>query len=140
MEFPHVNYLAVLVASVIIFILGALWYSPLLFQKKWIALMKISEEDMKRAESTTNMPAMLGMAFVCGLLVSFAMAVIIGRCGDMSVLGGAALGVICWIGFAGATSFATALFSMQNKQLWLINSAYNLVSFVIAGTLLAAWK
>jgi hypothetical protein len=102
--------------------------------------MKISEEDMKRAAETTNMPVMYGIAFLCGLLVSFAMAVIIGRCGNMSVPGGAALGVICWVGFAGATSFATALFSMQNKQLWLINSAYNLVSFVIAGTLLAAWK
>jgi hypothetical protein len=137
MEF---NIWAVLTCSVIIFVLGGLWYSPLLFAKKWIALMGLGEEEMKKAASSSNMPLMYGMAFVCGLLVSTAMAFIIVRLPDVSILGGALLGVICWLGFAGATSFATALFSMQNKQLWLINSAYNLVSFVIAGTILAAWR
>src|SRR5438876_9078517 len=140
MEFPPINYPAVLVTGVIIFILGGLWYSPLLFAKKWIALMKISEEDMKKAAASSNMPLMYGMAFVCGLLVSFAMAFLIGRIDHVSVFDGALLGVVCWLGFAGATSLATAIFSMQDKRLWLINSGYNLVSFVIAGTLLAAWR
>ena len=34
----HVNYLAVLVAAVVVFILGWLWYSPLLFYKPWMRL------------------------------------------------------------------------------------------------------
>jgi hypothetical protein len=140
MEFPHVNYLAVLICGAIIFVLGGLWYSPLLFAKKWIALMGLSDEDIKKAASSSNMPMMYLMAFVCGLLVSGAMAVIIGKSGDVSIISGVLLGAICWLGFAGATSFATALFSMQKKGLWLINSAYNLVSFVIAGAILAAWK
>src|SRR6266446_7179953 len=122
MEFPHINYWAVLTSGVIIFLLGGLWYSPLLFAKKWIALMKITEEDMKKAAASTNMPLMYLMALVCGLPVSFAMAFIIGECGYVPILGGILLGVICWLGFAGATSFATALFSMQEGQLWLINS------------------
>ncbi|PYO76509.1 MAG: hypothetical protein DMD63_14300 [Gemmatimonadetes bacterium] len=32
----HVNYLAVLVATVVVFVLGWLWYSPLLFFKPWM--------------------------------------------------------------------------------------------------------
>jgi hypothetical protein len=36
-------------------------------------------------------------------------------------------------GFRATTSLATALFSMQPKGLWLINSGYNLVSFALAG-------
>jgi hypothetical protein len=139
-QVTQVNLAAVLVCGVIIFVLGGFWYSPLLFAKKWIALMGLSEEDIKKGASSSNMPLMYAMAFVCGLLVSGAMAIIIGKCGETSILGGALLGGICWLGFAGATSFATALFSMQNKQLWLINSAYNLVSFVIAGTILAIWR
>ena len=34
---PAPNYLAVLVAGLVIFLLGGLWYSPALFAKKWIA-------------------------------------------------------------------------------------------------------
>src|SRR5712691_4730351 len=34
----HVNYLAVLVAAVAVFVLGWLWYSPLLFFKPWMRL------------------------------------------------------------------------------------------------------
>jgi hypothetical protein len=29
---------------------------------------------------------------------------------------------------------------MQPKGLWLINSGYNLVSFMIAGAILGAWR
>jgi hypothetical protein len=50
------------------------------------------------------------------------------------------LGFGCWLCFAGASSFGTALFSMKPLQLWLINSGYNLVSFVIAGVILAVWQ
>jgi hypothetical protein len=58
---------------------------------------------------------------------------------DLTALRGAMIGAFCWLGFAGATSFATALFSMKPKELWLINSGYNLVSFVIAGAILGVW-
>ncbi len=34
----HVNYLAILVAAVGVFVLGWLWYSPLLFFKPWMRL------------------------------------------------------------------------------------------------------
>jgi uncharacterized membrane protein YjfL (UPF0719 family) len=33
---PHVNYIAVLVAAIVVFVLGWLWYSPLLFYKPWM--------------------------------------------------------------------------------------------------------
>jgi len=43
-----INYLAVLVATVVNFVLGGLWYSPLLFGKKWMALMNVTEEEIKK--------------------------------------------------------------------------------------------
>jgi hypothetical protein len=53
---------------------------------------------------------------------------------------GVLVAVLCWAGFAGATSFGSALFSGQPRGLWLINSAYNLVAFVVAGVILALWR
>jgi hypothetical protein len=139
MHLPHINWLAVIVSAVAIFILGGLWYSKALFAKKWIALMGISEEQMK-AKPSAPMPVLLLQALVCSFLIAIAMAVIINHFPPYSAHHGAIAGAVCWLGFAAATSYATAVFSMQPKALWLINSGYNLVSFVMAGAILGAWR
>jgi uncharacterized membrane protein len=138
MHLPHVNYLAVLVAGIVIFLLGGFWYSPALFAKKWVALMGKTEEELKPAPGT--MPVKFGLAFVCGLLVAWTLAVVLNHFAPLTPWRGAALGVLCWIGFTGATSFANAIFSGKPKMLWAIDSGYNLVSFVIAGLILGAWR
>jgi Protein of unknown function (DUF1761) len=135
---PWVNYWAVLVAGVVIFMLGGLWYS-LLFAKPWIALMGLTEEQMK-AGAGKSMPVMYLSVFVCGLISAYVLAVVINHFENMTILRGAMIGAGCWLGFAGATSYGTALFSLKPKELWLINSGYNLVSFVLAGMILAVWK
>ena len=41
----HIHWLAVLAAAVAYFSLGAIWYSKVLFAKKWLALTKIDASD-----------------------------------------------------------------------------------------------
>ena len=135
MHLPHVNYLAVLVSAVAIFILGGLWYSKALFAKKWTALMGITE-----AKPSAPMPVLLVQAFICSVLISWIMAIIINHFPPYNAQHGAMAGAVCWLGFAAATSYATAVFSLQPKALWLINTGYNLVSFVMAGAILGAWR
>ena len=136
----NINYLAVLVSAMAIFALGGLWYSSALFSKRWVVLMGKSEEEMKAASAGSPMPLLLLGAFVCGLLISFALAIVVNHFPPFTALRGIEIGAFCWLGFAASTSFATALFSMGPKQLWLINSGYNLVSFVIAGLILSVWR
>ena len=38
----HIHWLAVLAAAVAYFALGAIWYSKILFAKKWLTLTKIN--------------------------------------------------------------------------------------------------
>jgi len=139
MHLPHLNWLAVIVSAVAIFILGGLWYSKALFASKWIALMGITEEQMK-AKPSAPMPVLLLQALVCSFLISVVMALIINHFPPYNAGHGAIVGAVCWLGFAASTSYATAVFSMQPKGLWLINSGYNLVSFVIAGAILGVWR
>lgn len=142
MHVPPVNWLAILVSAVVIFALGGLWYSPVLFAKRWIALQGRTEEQM-RAEAASAMPLMYASAFITALLVSWGMAIVFAHVANditMNAVQGALLGSILWLGFAASTSYATALFSGKPRQLWLIDSAYNLVSFVLAGIILAVWR
>ena len=143
MHYPAINYLAVLVAAIVIFVLGGLWYSPVLFAKRWIALQGRTEEQIRADVAKANMPLMYLAAFACAFIQAWVMAMVIGhmsQVADMSVAHAGIFAALLWLGFAGTTSYATALFSGKSKQLWLIDTLYNLVSFVLAGIILAVWR
>ena len=139
MMMPQVNYLAVLVAGLVIFMLGGLWYSPVLFSKRWVALQGKTTDQMKADAAGANMPLMYLGALLCGLITAFILAALMSHMGRQTWMIGAHVGALAWLGFAAPTSFATALFSMKPKQLWLIDSLYNLVAFVLAGVIIGAW-
>ena len=123
--------------------LGGLWYSPVLFSKKWIALQNKTEDQMRAEAAAANMPVMYASAFLTGLIIAWAMAMVFAHVANdmpMNAAHGALFGALLWLGFAATTSYATALFSGKSRQLWFIDSAYNLVSFVLAGIILAVWR
>jgi len=134
---PHVNYLAVLVSGVVIFLLGGVWYSKLLFAKPWVALMGKTEEEMKA--SAGSMPVNFLLAFLCGVVSAWVLAALLNHHEPITVARGAKLGAVCWLGFTAPPSLATAGFSQIPKKLWAINVGYDLVSYVLAGIILAYW-
>ena len=138
MSLPVVNNVAVLVTGAVIFMLGGLWYSPVLFAKRWVALIGKTEEELKA--NAGSMPMSYLVVLLCGLVTAYVMALVVGNFAPGSALDGAIVGAMCWLGFAGATSFGTALFSGKPKAHWLIDSGFNLVSFVVAGIILAVWR
>lgn len=143
MQFPAINYLAVLVSAIVIFVVGGLWYSPVLFAKRWIALQGRTEEEMRAQAAAANMPVMYSIAFICAFIQAWVLAMVIGHMSQVAEMGiahAAIFSALIWLGFAASTSYATALFSMKPRQLWLIDSTYNLVSFVLAGIILAVWR
>lgn len=133
---PHINYLAVLVTGVVIFMLGGLWYSPVLFAKKWVALQGKSMEEMSGGAT----PVMYVQVFLCGLITAWVMAIVLGFLPVWDMMRGIKLAIVCWLGFAAVTSYGTALFSMKPKALWLIDTSFNLVSFILAAVILTMWR
>jgi hypothetical protein len=140
MTLPPINYVAVLVAGILIFILGGLWYSPVLFAKPWMAAMGRTEEDLRSAVANRSTPLMYLSVFIAGTITAWVLAIVVRMFNADDAISGAITGALCWVGFAGATSFGTSLFSLQPTRLWAINSFYNLVSMKIAGALLAVWR
>jgi hypothetical protein len=134
---PTINFLPVLVTAVVLFMLGGLWYSPVLFAKKWVALQGRTLEEMQASGSS---PIKYLEVFICGLLTSSVMAMVIAHMPEPNAAHGVIAGVLLWLGFAAATSYGTVLFSMKPKALWAIDSGYNLVSFILAGLILSVWR
>jgi len=127
-----INYLAVLVSAVAIFVLGGLWFS-LLFTKPWLRMMGVTGPQGSPGA------ALFVQFFVCALLTSWAMAMILSQAGPMEAGRAIGFGILCWLGFAGATSYATAKAGKKPVALWAIESGYNLASLIIAALILSAW-
>lgn len=129
-----VNYLAVLVAAVSTFVIGGLWYSPLLFQRAWMRANNFTEADL----GTGGTGKIFGLAFVFALVMSFNLAMFL-NAPDTTWTWGAAAGALAavWVALGIGT---VALFERRPLAYTAINGGYWLVAFVIMGAILGAWR
>src|SRR5207247_7267630 len=91
----HVNYWAVLVSAIVVFVLGWLWYSPLLFYKPW---MRARGLDPAAAMAGAKMPVgKLVIELVRCLVLAYIIAHFVALLGVTSWLGAVHFGVVLWI-------------------------------------------
>src|SRR5438128_10218266 len=95
----HVNYLAVLVAAVSVFVLGWLWYSPLLFFKPW---MRLRGMDPVAAMAGAKMPGgKLLIELARCLVLAYVIARFVARLGVSRPLGAVRFGLCLLSGLRG---------------------------------------
>ena len=121
------EWLPSLVAALSAFILGGLWYSPILFGKAWQKESGLSDERLKAA----NKGVIFGLSFVLCLIAALAFSMVIGTVASffMALHSGIGIG-LAWV----ATSFGVNyLFELKSLKLWLINAGYHTAQFTIYG-------
>ncbi len=133
MDFSTLNWLAIVVATLLTFVIGAIWYGPL-FGKAWMNEMGFTEDDLKDA----NMAMIYGTAFVLEFIMTLNLALFIGESND--VMKGLAFGLHMGLGFIALAMAVNALFSRATVRLWFINAFYFVVCFLLNGVILAVWK
>lgn len=130
----HFNLLAVLVAAVIQWILGALWYS-LFFAKPWMALTGHTPGERPKGA----VASMIG-SFFGGLILCFMLAHVIIWANATSIDHGAFAGFVCWVGFIAVPLCSETLYERRSFKLFAINAGYWLAALLISGGLLGAWR
>jgi hypothetical protein len=136
MHHLHFNHTAVIISALILWFLGAAWYSPVLFARPWMALVGLKKDDSKKKSMIGGMIASL----IGDLLVAFILAHVIGWSGADSAGWGAFIGFIVWLGFFAAPHFPQGIYEGRPFRLFTINSGYWLVGLLIIGPLLAVWR
>lgn len=128
-----INLWAVLVAATSSFVLGGLWYSPVLFGKPWQRLTGLSDETLAGG----NMALIFGGAFVLSLVASFVFAMFLGPRPSLQLgLGAGFSAGLCWV----AASFGiNYLFERKPFALFAINGGYHTLQFTLIGLVLALW-
>ena len=128
-----VNWLAVIAAAVSMFVVGGLWYSPLLFEKAWARSAGLSSEDLKRG----NPAVIFGIAFVLTLLMAANLAFFVAGV-DLGMT--IAYAIAAGLGWAGFGLGVVALFERRPLSYFLINGGYLTVGFAVMGLILGLWR
>ena len=134
-----IKYPAVIVATLLHYILGGLWYSPLLFGNEFIQLINWTPEQLRQAESQSHAKE-LALAFVMSLVLVYILAHFVNYTKATSAMGGIQTAFWIWLGFVVTTQAPTVLFEGRSFGLFAINVAYQLVGCALAGAILAIWR
>lgn len=132
--FQNLNWLAIVVAAVSAFILGGLWYSPLMFARRWMKETGITDESTKN----TNMIKVFGLSFILALVASFFLAMFIGAGAGAAF--GVLAGFMAGIGWVFTFMGIIYLFEAKSMAHFLINSLYSVASLTIMGLIIGVWQ
>lgn len=132
----HFNHLAILVSALILWLLGAIWYSPILFAKPWAATVGIVPGKSKKSSMLTGMIS----SFILDLVLSLILAHVVLWSGANTFGSGSFIGAIVWMGFFAAPNLPQGIYEGRPFKLFAINTGYWLVGLLITGGLLAIWQ
>jgi hypothetical protein len=132
-----VNWIAVLIAFVLLEVLGYLWYG-MVFSKAWMAEMTAIglKPDMSASAQTTSLieGAVLILVQVVGL------SWLIGKLGANSLQAGLMAGLAAWVFFGLTTQAMEYVYMGFTPKLMAINCGQLALSYLLAGATLGGVK
>jgi hypothetical protein len=131
MDPSQINYLAVGAAALSSFLIGGLWYSPILFAKAWMRETGLREEQLSKGVGKT-----FAIAFVISVVIALNLALFLGT--EADAIMGMAYGALAavWVGGSMAITFA---FERRSLVLTLIDAGYHVVAYTVMGGIIGAW-
>lgn len=135
--FSHVNWLAVLVAAIAIFILGAIWYSKVLFANKWIQShgINVTDPDMRK-----GLGQMMVTSFILMLITTIGLALLIVRLDLRETISGVKIGLATGVCFAFTSVSIAYLYQKKPFAAHIIDGGYHIVGYIIAAVILCMWR
>ena len=131
----HLNFYAVLAATLSAFILGGLWYSPLLFGAAWQKANAFTAADLARQ----NRARIFGVSFILFLVMAINLAMFLDA--DTTTLSwGATAGFLAGFGWVALAFGVVGLFESRPWRYIAVNGGYMVVAFVVMGAFIGGWR
>ncbi len=128
-----INYLAILVAAVATFILGAAWY--IAFQTPWMVLSGVTEE-----KAATGGTSSFIISFITYLLGAYALALLFKSMNVITLQTGALTGALIGALIVGGNIFTNNAYELKPIGLSVLNAGFSAVSFAVMGAILGGWQ
>ena len=139
MTFSGLNFIGILVAFIVSFVSGGIWFGPKTFYPIW---MKERGIESGQLNANQNKPALLFGGTIVGVLVqTLTLGLIITSLQhagvDLGILDGAGVGFALGVGIAMFASLSHRLFGGENIKVWLIETTNDALNLTIAGAIIA---
>ena len=140
LDLGSINWLAVIVATAIYFVLGAVWFAPQTpIGRAWMSAS--GYQSPTTGAASTNLFYLVPAA--TSLVAVVATALIAGATGTDSLNEGVVLGLVVGIGYAATITLTTAAFEFSKPRQWtwgLVDASYHVVGLLIAAIIIALWR
>ena len=127
-----INLWAVIVAALTSFLLGGVWYSPVLFLRPWNKAMRRSEEEQQ-----AHPARVFGLSFLFAVVSAYLFAWLIGPQPDLRTA--LTMGLIVGLGFVALSFGINYQFADRPFRAWFIDGGYHTLQFVLYGLVLGLW-
>ena len=124
MDFSQLSILAIILAVIANMIIGALWYSPVLFAKIWMKSLGKSMEELQ----TSNANIGYGLTTLAGIISAIVLSLFISMLDSVTIGGGALIGFLAGVGIASARELSPTFFEGRKYTLFFISAGYHTVS------------
>src|SRR6185369_7912154 len=132
-EIP-IHFLPLLAAAIARMVIGALWYSPVLFLPTWYRVSGVTEAEMK-----AGMTRAIAIDFLGSLIMAFVLLQAVKYAGAATAAQGMAVGFFNWLGFIAVVTIATVTYLPKPLQLFFVQNGYLLLSRLAMVASLAVW-
>jgi hypothetical protein len=135
MHFAGLSLFAIVLAAVISFMFGWLWYG-ILFPKQWMAAAGKTETDLKAQGGPTPTPFVI--SFVALLVMAWVLAGVIGHlgAGAITLRSGVIAGALMWLGFVATTLAVNHTFQGAKPILTLLDGGHWLGVLLLQGAVI----
>ncbi len=134
MENFYINHIAVFVCAVMSLVIGAFWWSPLLFAKAWQKENGLTDEQLAAAKPAKT----FSLTFILAWIMSYNLAFFLGS-PETTWQWGVAAGLLAAV-WVVAMFIIIALFEQRSLKYMLINCGYMVVYFAVIGFILGIWR
>jgi hypothetical protein len=133
MTFAGLNYLAIVIAAIVAWVAGAVWYMSL--GKLWTTAQGMTPEQMHANRNKPGAYLPFIYVLVAELVMAWVLAGLMGHlgAGQVTLLNGVISGAFCWLGFVITTLVPNVTFAMRDKQLIWIDGGHWLIVLVLMG-------
>src|SRR5438046_10218598 len=135
MNWLAMNWVAIICAAAVYWVIGAIWYTAL-FGKTWAAAI---QQHGVKLEPSGMAPKMIGN-FLCNLVAAVIMARLIGRTGIAELGYGLKLGAGVGLGFSATALTIQYLWESKPFKVWIVDVSDHVVGCIVAAGFLAVWR
>lgn len=129
-----VSFWPILAAGIVSVFIGYIWYHPRVFGGIWMRLTGVTPEMAEKGARRMPLYAFFGL--LSSMLAAYVMNYFGIAWGVYDWIGAIELGIWTWVGFVAPAMLGSVLWEHRPVRLYLINSLYWLVSFVVMAVIL----